>query len=378
MRLLGRAPFQYGKQTWELDADRTSPRDLRFRWADVVAALTAQPSRFAPTVTVEHQRNGTGLGTVQRIVELTAAQARAKGIRQDETHALYAGLRLTDADARAAYDGGRVQWVSPAVLAALPTDEPGHVAPIWIDEISFVTVPHLRGQPNVADALRGVQLKAGENMNAHEKILAALADKLAAVGVDPAKAKEVVDAMTEHMGEEEYLEMQDAEKAEAESAEMASAECGTDEFAKTQAKMAAEIAELRATLAAQSASARVDLDTANRNVTPAGKAALAKLAATDEAAYTALLSSLPVRTPQHRPLPTARPAASGPAVVETPAVVTGAAFASLDEDGQHKAITALMSAKGIDYLEAAHWCVNGRMSNRLTGLVASGLVEIKG
>lgn len=371
VRLVGRAPFQYGKQVWNLDADRTDPRALQFRWADFAAALKAQPARFAPAVTVEHQRNGTGLGTVARIVELTAQEAKSRGITQLESHALYAGLRLTDPDARAAYDAGRVQYVSPAFLAALPTDQPDRVEPIWIDELSFVTVPHLRGQPNVADQLRSVQLRA-YTMDAHEKIIAKLADKLAEVGVDPDKAKAVVDAMTESMGEEEYLEMQD------EAAKMA-ADCASDdsELGKLKAAMEAqaeEINALRASLSATSASARVEIDTVGRVLDPVVKGTLAKLAASDEGAYKAMLSALPAARTSALParsLPTARPmAAAPPKPTEIP---MGAAFAQLSGEAQDEAIEALCAAKGVDYMTAASWCETGKPPAGMVGRLASGL-----
>jgi hypothetical protein len=389
VRLLAEAPFAYGKQVWNLTAGRTRPRDLEFRWSDVSASLRAQPERFAAAVTLEHRRDGTGLGTVQRVVELTRKQAAAHGIRQRERRALYAGLRLTDPAAREAYDSGRVQYVSPALSANLSTDEPGHVAPIWLDELSFVTVPHLRGQPNVADHMRSVQLKSGATMETHDKILAALADKLAECGVDADKAKQVLDFMSESMGMEEELEHEELEQKaeeaekleEAEEAELADyASCGTDEFAKQLAAMRAEMAALKAQLSAQRASAvtaRVDADTAKLSVTTDAKAALAKLAASDEGAYKALLSSLPAKSASFRPLPTSRPAATGPAVAEKSALAFGADFLALDEDGQDRAITALMSAKGVEYTDAANWCQFGRMPARLAGLVASGLATVK-
>lgn len=322
VRVFGRAPFQYGDKVWDLDAKRTDPKRLQFRWSDVAAALTAQPSRFAPTVTREHRRDGTGLGTAVRIVELTAAEARAKGIRQEESHAIYAGLRLTSQAARDAYDRGELQWVSPAVLAALPTDEPGHTAPIWIDEISFVTVPHLRGQPNLADQMRSVQL-SGANMNAHEIVIKAIADEAEKLGIDPEKAAKLVGRLREVMGTEEANEAEDMRKLEEVEAELASktAEC---------AEMAANLGKLHAELTA----VRVDRDTADRTVDAGAKAALAMLAATNETAYQAMLSALPGRT--------ATPVGAGPVAVPTrPApslpVTRNPAMASLSTTNTAKA-----------------------------------------
>lgn len=366
VRLLAQAPFQYGSQVWQLDADRTDPKRLQFRWEDVKAALLAQPARFQPTVTFEHTRNGFGAGVAERIVCLTAAQAKAKGIPQAEPEALYAGLRLTDAGTAADYDAGRLQWVSPAVFAQRSTDQPGHTAPIWIDEISFVTVPHLRGQPNVAKHLREAQLTAGATMLAHEKILQRLADKLTEVGVDPEKAKAVLDDMTESMGMEEYMEAEDAaEKGAEKGAEMADAE------------MQAKCAALEGELASLRAERRVDRDLAGRTVTAPQRAALAKLAAGgDEATYGAMLSALgpaPANRPTLRAnLPTSRPAAVG-GTPEKAEIPMGAAFANLSAEQQDDAIEALCAAKGVDYVTGANWCTTGIQPRGMVGRLASGL-----
>ena len=219
-------------------------------------------------------------------------------------------------------------------------------------------------------------------MTAHEKIVQFTADKCAELGIEPEKAKAIVDALAEHMGEEEAMEAEDMRKAEEADAELAGM---PNENRDLLAKMSAELAEMKAALAATSADARVTVDTIGRNVSAAQRATLCKLAATDEAGYVAMLSafttSAPVSTPpaartqtpalRTGTLPTVRPAAAGPA--HKPQPLTGAAFLSASESEQDEAISAIMSAEKCDYLTAANWCSTGVKPLRLVGLQASGL-----
>lgn len=368
--------------TWRFDAAETDPDKLQFRFDDAVESLERWLTDYAPSIAVEHNKDGTAAGYLRRIAVLTKAEAAAHGIKQPTSRMVYGGLDITSPKWAAAFDAGEVPYVSPNIRAWAGTElDESPSYPFAIGEVSFVTIPQIKSQQVPVADMRGVSLSEGANMGMtkedcaaycaeqgmDEAAIAALVAKLFpelhaeahAANPDLAEDPEAIEAaaiaeLEKAKGIEEAVE---AVKAEEEEEEPKEDEALLSEVIKLKRELA--IAKRTAALA----SVRTALG--NRKVSAATETMLADAFIAGKGKFEALLADIAPAASVKSAAPAARTVAPvGVGAREanlTEALKPGSKhFADLSDDDQWKLITELASKESITVGLAASWLSMGR------------------
>lgn len=368
--------------TWCFNASETDPDKLQFRFDDAVESLERWLADYAPSIAVEHAKDGTAAGYLRRIAVLTKAEAAAHGIKQPTERMVYGGLDITSPKWAAKFDAGEVPYVSPNIRAWAGTElDESPSYPFAIGEVSFVTIPQIKSQQVPVADMRGVSLSEGVDMAMTKEECAGYC---AEIGMDEAAITALLEKLFPDLHNAAHAANPDLnEEAEAiEAAAIAELEKAKgieeavekvkeeeeEEEPKEDEALLSEVIKLKRELAIAkrtAALASVRSALGNRKVSSATETMLADAFIAGKGKFEALLADIAPTAPVKAAAPAARtvaPVGVGSREANlTEALKPGSKhFADLSDDDQWKLITELSAKESISVGLAASWLSMGR------------------